>query len=211
MGDIHPQGNPHYLADPLNALKVAALLRDRLTGMQPSNGPNFSRNYELFRRRLGEAMVGVALSAKYDFEKLALLHQHGKLRAFLEQQGDLQQLAGWLGKLAPYYGARIVTYHKSWPYFANRFGMVVAAHLEPKPGIPPGPTHLLEIIKVVKAEQIKVLLMEPWLNQQAAKAVADKTGIRVVQAATSRSPESGPYDYLAAVNDIVNRIAAGYE
>lgn len=211
MGDVHPQGNPHYLTDPLNGLKVAALLRDRLTILQPSSRPVFARNYELFRKHLGEAVVGSELFAKYDFEKLALLHQHGKLTAFLEQQGELKKLAGWFGKLAPYSGARIVTYHKSWPYFASRFGLIVVAHLEPKPGIPPAPGHLLEVIKIAKAEQARILLVEPWINQQTTQAVADKTGLRVVRAATAQSPGSGSYDYLAAMEDIVTRIAASDE
>ncbi|MBE0577619.1 MAG: zinc ABC transporter substrate-binding protein [Desulfuromonadales bacterium] len=211
MGDVHPQGNPHYLADPLNGLKVAALLRDRMSDLQPGDALDFAESYEQFRQRLGVAMVGVALATKYDFEKLVLLHQHGKLTEFLEQQGDRALLAGWLGRLAPHYGSKIVTYHKSWPYFANRFGFLVAEHLEPKPGIPPGPGHLLQVIQTIKAEQIKVLLVEPWINQQATLAIAGKTGVNIVQAATSFSPSEGPYDYLAAIHDVVFKLANAYD
>lgn len=211
LGDVHPQGNPHYLVDPLNGLKVAALLRDSLTQLRPGSGAVFANNYQQFRQRLGEALVGAELSAKYDFEKLALLHQHGRLTGFLEQQGDLGRLGGWFGQLAPHYGAKLLTYHNSWPYFADRFGLMVAEHLEPKPGIPPGPRHLLRVIKIIRSERIKALLAEPWLSQQATRSVAGKTGINIVRAASSQSPGSGRYDYLAAINDVVNKLAAAYE
>ncbi len=210
MGDVHPQGNPHYLADALNGLKVASLLRDRLSELHPDKAPSFATNYEQFMQRLGKAMVGDELAAKYDFEKLSLLHQHGRLEGFLEQQGDLGGLSGWLSHLAPYYGTKIVTYHKGWPYFAKRFGLVVAEHLEPKPGIPPGPRHLLQVIKTIKSEKIKVLLVEPWISQQATQSVASKTGVKVVRAATSES-RGGAYDYIEAINDVVIKVASAYE
>lgn len=211
MGDVHPQGNPHYLADPLNGLKVAALLRDRLSELNPENAGVYANNYGRFRHRLGTAMVGATLNEKYEFEKLALLNQHGRLAGFLAQQNDLDHLAGWLGRLRPYSGAKIITYHKSWPYFANRFGFTIAEHLEPKPGIPPGPGHLLQVIKVIKAEQIKVLLVEPWISPQATQAIAAKTGVKVVRAATSTTPGDVLYDYIAAVDDVVTKVAKSYE
>ena len=210
-GDVHPQGNPHYLADPLNGLKVAALLRDRLSALNPENGAAFVNNYVRFRQNLGTALVGAELSGKYEFEKLALLSQHGRLADFLEQQNDLDLLAGWLGRLLPYSGTKIITYHKSWPYFANRFGFEVAEHLEPKPGIPPGPGHLLQVIKVIKAEQIKVLLVEPWISPQATQSIASKTGIKVVRAAISTTPGNVPYDYIYALDDVVIKMAERYE
>ena len=73
MGDVHPGGNPHYLLDPLNGLRVAALLRDRFSTLRPETQQHFAGRYDAFRQRLGTALVGEALSRKYDFEKLALL------------------------------------------------------------------------------------------------------------------------------------------
>jgi ABC-type Zn uptake system ZnuABC Zn-binding protein ZnuA len=211
LGDVHPQGNPHYLTDPLNGLLVAALLRDRLSELNPENAAVFTTNYDRFRQRLGLALVGAELSKKYEFEKLALLHQHDRLSEFLKQQDDLDLLTGWLGRLLPYSGAKIITYHKSWPYFADRFGFEVAEHLEPKPGIPPGPGHLLQVIKVIKAEQIKVLLVEPWISPQATQSIASKTGIKVIRAATSTTPGNVSYDYIAALDDVVTKVAENYE
>ena len=95
MGDVHPGGNPHYLLDPLNGLRVAALLRDRFSALRPEAGQHFAEGYADFRQRLGAVLVGEALSRKYDFEKLALLAEHGRLVDFLDSQGDTA-LLDWL-------------------------------------------------------------------------------------------------------------------
>lgn len=208
MGDIHPQGNPHYLADPLNGLKVAALIRDRLSELDPAGAPVYRSAYEDFRRRLGAALVGEPLSRKYDSEKLALLFRHGKLDSFLKQQGDAAHLGGWLGKMLPHRGTRIITYHRSWPYFAERFGLIVVDQLEPRPGIPPSPGHLVKVIGKARSEKVRLILLEPWLPTDSAELVSRKAGIPVVRAAVSTPGEKGGYRYLEGIDRTISRVAA---
>ncbi|MFZ0034409.1 MAG: metal ABC transporter substrate-binding protein, partial [Sedimentisphaerales bacterium] len=100
------------------------------------------------------------------------------LAAFLSKLDNA--MAGWVAKLKPFEHSKIVTYHRSWPYFANRFNLDVVAELEPKPGIPPGPGHILEVINTMKSEKAGVILMEPFYNRDDAEAVAKKTGAKVV-------------------------------
>ena len=66
----------------------------------------------------------------------------------------------------PYEGTKIVTFHDSWPNFAKRFELVVAGHLEPKPGIPPTPSHTLEIINLIQSQKIPVILIEPYFDSK---------------------------------------------
>jgi ABC-type Zn uptake system ZnuABC Zn-binding protein ZnuA len=205
MGDVHPHGNPHYLTDPLNGLAVARLVRDRLAQLRPSQKDDFDRRLVAFRNRLGEALVGAPLARKYDVEKLALLYRSGRLESFLRDQGELQNLGGWFGRLGRHRGAAILAYHSSWPYFADRFGLVVVGHLEPKPGIPPSPRHLLEIINMARQRNARLILTEPWLPRQPVETVAARTGLPVVQAAVSTSP-GAEYDYIAAVGAVVEQI-----
>ena len=63
------------------------------------------------------------------------------------------KMAEWQKLLAPYKGQEVVAYHNSWPYFAERFGLKIDLFLEPKPGIPPTPTHLAEVIMKMKRGQ----------------------------------------------------------
>ena len=90
------------------------------------------------------------------------------------------KLEGWLKTLAPFKGRRIVSYHNSWHYFSARFGVRIDLFMEPKPGIPPTPTHLGEVIQTMKAENIRVIFVEPFLNKRTAETVARNTGAVVL-------------------------------
>jgi zinc/manganese transport system substrate-binding protein len=90
------------------------------------------------------------------------------------------KLAEWQQKLAPFKGQQIVAYHNSWPYFANRFGLVIDLFLEPKPGVPPTPTHLAEVILKMRQDKVHVIIVDPYLNRRTAETIASKTGATVV-------------------------------
>jgi ABC-type Zn uptake system ZnuABC Zn-binding protein ZnuA len=86
----------------------------------------------------------------------------------------------WVAQMAPYRGAKIVTYHPSWPNFARHFGLEIAGTVEPKPGIPPSPSHTLEIINLIKDQKIKAIIMEPYFDRKTPDFIAEKTGSKVV-------------------------------
>jgi ABC-type Zn uptake system ZnuABC Zn-binding protein ZnuA len=207
MGDVHPFGNPHYLLDPLNGLKVAALLRDRLSALQPANTQVFAERYDAFRRRLGIALVGEALAKKYEFEKLALLATRGKLLEFLQSQGDLAQLGGWLGAMSTHGGAKVVVDHNIWPYFAQRFGVVIVDYLEPKPGNPPTTAHLSEVVSHIQQEGVKVVLAAAYYDPRYAQFIADHTGAAVVTIAHQAGARPGTDEYLAMIDYNVRQLA----
>ena len=93
------------------------------------------------------------------------------------------KLAEWQKTLTPFNGQQIVAYHNSWPYFGNRFGLKIDLFLEPKPGIPPTPAHLAEVIAKMKAEQVHVIIVDPYLNRKTAETVARNTNAAVVDVA----------------------------
>jgi len=208
MGDVHPFGNPHFLLDPLNGLKVAALIRDRLGAIQPASVEYFTERYNVFRQHLGVAMVGETLAKKYDFEKLALLFERGKLIDFLKSQGEDAQLAGWLAVLRPYHGAKVVIDHNMWPYFAERFGLQIIGALEPKPGIPPTTAHLNEVILAMKANDVKAVLAAAYYDPRYAQFVSENTGAKVAAMANQAGARPGTEDYLAMTDYNVRQVAA---
>jgi ABC-type Zn uptake system ZnuABC Zn-binding protein ZnuA len=208
MGDVHPFGNPHYLLDPLNGLKVARLMRDKLTELRPGEAAAFAARYDDFRRRVGEGLVGADLATKYDPEKLALLFEHGKLDDFLARTGEQGKLGGWLGLMAPHRGAKVVDDHRMWPYFAARFGIEVVGDLEPKPGIPPTTGHLTDLVGLMKATGVRAVIAAPYYDPRHARFIADATGAKI--APLSHQVEGRPEakDYISTVDYNVRTLAA---
>jgi zinc/manganese transport system substrate-binding protein len=86
----------------------------------------------------------------------------------------------WDVELGPYAGTQVVTYHNSWPNFLKRFKLVAAGYIEPKPGIPPSPSHTVELIDMMKAKKIPVILMEPYFDRKTPDQIAEKTGAKLL-------------------------------
>jgi ABC-type Zn uptake system ZnuABC Zn-binding protein ZnuA len=210
MGDVHAAGNPHYLLDPLNGLRVAEAIRDRLAQLDPEHQSEYQDHYEAFRRRLSVALVGTALADKYDAVKLAALAERGGLYNFLKSRGEDGLLGGWLALTAPIAGARVVTDHNLWTYFARRFGLQVVGYLEPKPGVSPTTRHLAELVGLMKVQGVKVILASPYYDPRHARFLADKTGAAVVEMAHQVDSRPGTGDYLALIDYNVRQVAAAF-
>lgn len=102
----------------------------------------------------------------------------------------------------PLKGVKVVTYHRTWPNFAKRFGLEVVNYLEPKPGVPPSPSHLDALVRQMKAEGVPLILLEPWFSRSEAERVAKQTGAKVVAVFPSigGDPEIRDYYELFEVN-----------
>jgi ABC-type Zn uptake system ZnuABC Zn-binding protein ZnuA len=211
MGDIHAMGNPHYLLDPVNAVRVAELIRTTFQQFRPAQRDRFEQRYQDFRRQVAVGLVGEPLADKYDAFKLATLFERGKLDGFLRSQGDEAALGGWLGRMAPYRGTKVVDDHNMWPYFANRFGVEVVGDMEPRPGIPPTTRHLEKLIKIMKAEGVRAILAAPYYDTRHARFVSEATGAKVVEMTHQVEGRPEAKDYLTMVDLNVDRLAAALE
>jgi ABC-type Zn uptake system ZnuABC Zn-binding protein ZnuA len=211
MGDVHAFGNPHYLLDPLQGLKVAHLIRDTLMALRPESRAAFEARYSAFRQRLGAALMGEALSQKYDVDKLLLLLEHDRLAAFLRAQGEEGLLGGWLARVAPYRGVKAVSDHNVWPYFAQRFGVTLIGFLEPRPGVPPTTRHLLELIQVMQAQGVKLILASAYYDPRHAQFVAQNTRARVVPLANQAGAREGTDDYLDMVEYNIRQLVTALQ
>ena len=144
MGDVHPQGNPHYWLSPENGRRIAQAMRAKFAELQPGDAAYFGQRYADFDKRLAAS----------------------------EQR--------WTAMFAPYRGIKVVTYHRSWPNFVQAFGINVIGYVEPKPGIPPSPSHVLELIQEMKRQQVKLILVEPYFDLKTPNRVASEVGGRVL-------------------------------
>lgn len=211
MGDVHALGNPHYLVDPINGLRVANLIRERFTVLRPAEADHFDRGYEALRRRIAVALVGEGLANKYDIEPLMRLAELGRLDAFLEAQGDLDELGGWLGRLRPFAGTQIVSDHRLWPYFARRFGLRLFGEMESVPGIPPTTRHLQSLVERMRASSVEIIVTAPYYDPRHARFLADATGATVVHLVHQVGGLPGVEDYVGMIEHNVQQLAAALE
>ena len=117
------------------------------------------------------------------------------------------KLQEWGKALLPFRGQHLAAYHDDWLYFAHRFGFDVDVFLEPKPGVPPSPSHLAEVIGKIKAEKIKAIIVEPYHNRKIATKVASSTGAHVVDAAQYPDGLPNTATYVELIDVLVTRLA----
>src|SRR3954469_11714037 len=177
MGDVHPQGNPHYWLSPENGRKIAQGIQQKLSQISPADAGYFAQRYADFDRRLGEA------------EKR------------------------WNAAMGPYKGTKIVTYHRSWPNFVETYGLNVVGYVEPKPGIPPSPSHTFELGQEMKRDNVKIIIIEPYFDSKTPNAIGRDTGAQVVTLAPSVGGAKGANvnDYLALFDYNVNTLVAAFK
>ncbi|HYS70035.1 MAG TPA: metal ABC transporter substrate-binding protein, partial [Gemmatimonadaceae bacterium] len=119
------------------------------------------------------------------------------------------KLADWQKQLAPYRGAKIVTYHRDFIYLAQRFGLSIVDELEPKPGIAPSPSHLAQVILEMKRNNARVILVQPFQNRKTAETVARQTGAAVLDTPQQPGAVSGTTTYFDMVDNLVRQLASG--
>ncbi len=102
----------------------------------------------------------------------------------------------WDAEMKPYHGRKVVTYHRSFPNFAKHFGLDVIGYVEPRPGIPPTPTHTVELIQLMRRENCKVVLVEPYFDLKTPQSIGRETGAQVVVYLPSVGGEKGVDDYF---------------
>lgn len=174
MGDVHPQGNPHFWLDPQNGLRVARGLKDKFSKMSPQDAVYFDQQFQAFSQRMTAA------------EK------------------------AWDEKMKPYRGTKVVTYHNSWPNLMRRFGLNVVGYVEPRPGIPPSPGHLVALIGEMRRQNVKVILVEPYFDEKTPQSVARQTGAKVVVLLPSVGGEKEVTDYFKLFDYDVNLLLQAF-
>lgn len=145
-------------------------------------------------------------------EALARLDPAGRSQYEANRARFLERLdAGierWTRRLAPYRGERVVVVHESWPYFAERFGLVIAAAVESAPGVPPTPAVLARLPERMRSSGVRVLIAEPYSDAAVVRRIAASSGATAVTLAPSVGADPQAKDYLALFDLNVERLAA---
>lgn len=160
MGDIHPEGNPHFTLDPVTAAIVTGNIVEGLARVAPEQRTAFESRRREFLAKLDAA------------------------------------LARWQQTMAPFRGAPVVVYHDTWIYFLERFGLRLAATIEDRPGIPPSPGHVADVIRQIREQKIRAILSHPWADRKLLELVARDSGARPVLLAPAVGGVKGIASYF---------------
>lgn len=209
-GDIHIYGNPHIQTSPLNAVIIARNIATGLCKVDPAGCEMYRTNAAAFHDRIARRLYGDDLVDLLGADSLDPLARQGRLIPFLEQQGLLGRLGGWLAEAEPLRGARIICYHKNWVYLTTLFGLDVVDYVEPKPGIPPTARHVADLIELIKSQHIKVLLAANYFEASKPGLIAERTGIVPVIVPTSVGGEPGVDTYFDLVDIWITRLVDAF-
>ena len=185
----------------LPILEVPAVRVDRSMGdVHPLGNPHYSLDpgfAPAITQNILEGFSRLAADGRPTFER--------NRQAFLDQLNEA--MTRWTKTLEPFRGAKVVVYHPQWIYFLSRFGLVQAATLEDRPGIPASPGHLVRVIQQMKAERIKVIIVEPWNDRKLAERVAQEAGAKAIVLASMVGGVKGADSYIGAIDYNVNELS----
>ncbi len=182
-------------------LEVPTTRVDRSMGdVHPLGNPHFSLDpglASLITQTILEGLARLAPDHRVAFER--------NRQAFLARLDG--EMARWTKMMEPLKGAQIVVFHPDFIYFVTRFGLIQAGTVEDKPGIPPSPQHLVRLIRQMKDEKIRVILVEPWNDVKLATRVAQEAGARAIVFASAVGAVKGADNYIAAIDFNVKALA----
>jgi len=210
-GGLHVYGNPHVTCSPVNIRVAARNIAAGLIKNDPAGKAQYEKGLKEFIRKMDEKLFGKKLVEILGGDILCDLAAKGKLVPFLEQQklrekALIEYLGGWTKQMLPLRGTAIVTYHKNWVYFVTLFGLEEAGTVEPKPGIPPSPRHVLELTRMMKDRKIKIILAANYFDEHKIRTVADKVGAEPVIVPLYVGGQKGIDDYFELVDLWVNAL-----
>lgn len=172
QGDVHPDGNPHYMLDPVLAQTAIRNIYEALVEFAPQYKAEFTRNRNAY---------------------LATLNA---------------RIAQWEKEARPLRGAKFVSYHEHWPYFAARFGMVYFDTIEVKPGIDPTPRHVEELSRAMRNDHVRIVVREPQFPERVPRRIAEQTGATLVTLPIMPGGMPGTGSYIEMMDYIVRSMVA---
>lgn len=171
--------------------------------LHPRGNPHFNLDPERARvmaLTIRDALIAVSPDQRVEFEE-AWLSWDRKL---------VSRIDLWKAYLAPLQGKQLVSYHRSWSYFADRFGLELLGEIEPKPGLRPSPKHLTNLANAMIKNEARVLLMEPWYPRSDVEKILQLTEAKLVSIATTCGATSSTLHYVDWMNLLVDQVGQAH-
>jgi zinc/manganese transport system substrate-binding protein len=196
------QGAPGYLDASLQAqiLEVPGGQVTRAEGdVHPLGNPHYwmdPENGKIIAKEIFDTLVKMRPNERAYYEP--------RLNDFVSRVSAAEKR--WLDMMAPYKGIKVVSYHRSFSNFAERFGLNIVGYVEPKPGIPPTPQHTLDLINQMKKDGVKIVLVEPYFDVKTPNAIGRETGAEVLIMPPSVGGNKDVPDYIKLFDNDINML-----
>ncbi len=174
LGDIHPEGNPHYTLSPLNGRQIARTIAIRLQHLRPDDSEQIGWQREQFVARLDT------------------------------------QISHWEQLTRPWRGTKVIAHHKQWEYLTDWLGLEIVAYIEEKPGIPPTPRHVRDLVRLIETQEISLILRSTFTDTRPAQRLAERTMARVVELPAAVGAIDGSEDYISLFDVILRQLGTSF-
>ncbi len=211
LGDIHPQGNPHVWLDPLLAKVEAGNICEALKSADPAGASIYETRKLDFAKRIDNALFGPELLKLVGIQKLTRLAWTGQLQSFLDNnkigaQTLASKAGGWIKQAEALRGKKAFEFHKVWTYFSRVFGIQLAGTIEERPGIPPGPQHVRQVVARIRSESIPLILVDNFYDPSLPNNIARETGAAVVLLPNQVEGEPGIKTYFDLMDHLITKM-----
>jgi len=200
---INP-GKPGYFeaSSAISAIDIPKGGTDRSRGdIHPFGNPHFWLD-----------PINAKLAAHAIADRMASLDP-ANAKLFHKNQQDFEarldkKLKEWTDRMAPFRNTKIVSYHATFNYFHHRFGLDSIGYLEDRPGIPPSPAHLVDLIRQMKEKNVRVIFHESFYDHATSDMVGSRAGAKVLILPTSVGGANGTDTYEKLIDNLVNQFIA---
>ena len=196
--------SPHYL----DASKGIQLLQTETPRLRADKGTHlhgYGNTHYWLDPANGRPITAAILEALIRLTPANRPHFEANRRRFLDQLDS--RLKGWLQTMAPYKGTRAVAVHETWPYFAQRFGLMITAVVEPNPGMPPSLAYLGSLTQKMRDARVRLLIAEPYSNESVVSKLATQSGATAITLIPSVGGHPAAADYLSLFEFNIRRLS----
>jgi ABC-type Zn uptake system ZnuABC Zn-binding protein ZnuA len=196
--------SPHYL-DTSKGIQLLQTETPRLRADKGAHLHGFGNTHYWLDPENGRPITAAVLEALVRLAPADRPYFEANRKRFLDQLDG--RIKGWLQTMASYKGTRVVAVHETWPYFAQRFDLIIVAVVEPNPGVPPAPSYLASLIQKMRDSGIKLLIADPYSNASVVRQVATQSGATAVTLIPSVGGDPGAADYLSLFDFNIKRLS----
>jgi ABC-type Zn uptake system ZnuABC Zn-binding protein ZnuA len=196
--------SPHYL-DTSKGIQLLQAETPRVRADKGVHLHGFGNTHYWLDPENGRPITFAILQALVRLAPAERLYFEANRNRFLDQLD--KRLKVWSQAMAPYKSLRVVAVHETWPYFVQRFGLVIVGVVEPTPGVPPPPSYLASLIQKMRASDIRLLIADPYSNDSVVSQVATQTGATAITLIPSVGGDPEASDYLSLFDLNIKRLS----